>query len=398
MGSRMRHLVALLVFGCAITFLSMVTGCAAGNSAQASGSGGSSSSSGSSPTPANVTSVYVYVSNPANNVIYAFQAAASGALTPVSGSPYTASGIGALATNNSWLFGVATKASEMVTYSISSSGGLTKVSSVTDANGPTSAFVDSYDEDVYTLGSANSNYDGFAVQQNGSLLSAGSAGGGPAVTAPQLAFTPNDTRAYGAGCSQGTPAVYGYTWVNTGKLTYFNANATLPAAPSGYQYCPEGAAVPCSCYVILPLERMTNNGATDTGSAQLAMFPIAADGTLTTSSTAANMPATDVGSVSPYPKFDPTNTYLAIPGSTGLQIFALSNDTLTSTGTVSITGGVNQVAWDNAGNLYALDWASGNLYVYHVTKGVPAAVSGSPYATGANSGTTPGLAVVVPSS
>lgn len=369
----------------------MLTGCGAGSAAASSGSGSSSTGP--------ITSPYVYVSNPATNAIYAFQAAADGTLTATSGSPYSVAGIGAMTADSSHLFGVDTAKSAIVTYSISSGGDLAKVSSVTDPNGATSAFRDAYDEDVYTLtgGASSHTYDGYAVQQGGSLLSVASAAGSAAITDPELGFTPNDQFAYGAGCSNGAASVYGYTWVNTGVLTPFDTKASIPAAPSGYQYCPMGAAVPCSCDVILPLERMTNNGQTDTGTAQLAVFPIASDGTLSTASTAANMPSTSVGTLSPYPQFDPSDTYLAIPGSTGLQIFKLSNAALTSTGVVPITGGVNQVAWDNAGNLYALNWSSGDLYAFHVTNGVPAEVSGSPYTTAPNAGVTPGLTVAVPS-
>lgn len=317
---------------------------------------------------------------------------------PVSGSPYKVSGtaeVDSLTTNSTYLFGVEEMSNAVVTYSIGSDGALTQVSSMTDSNGPASAFMDAAGTTVYSevLGVPNYTYDAYAVGQNGSLTDEGSANGGPLVNDSALSFTSNDSYAYGAGCYEGTPSVYSYSRGSNGALTYFSAGATYPTAPSGDTYCSGGSAVSGNTYLVMPLAPETNDGMTSAGSAQLAVYTIASNGMLTTSSTSSNMPAISVGNLEGNVEFDPTGTYLAVPGSNGLQIFSFSKGTLTSTGTETISGGVQLVAWDKSGNVYALNTTSGQLYVYHTTNGVPAAVTGSPYSTGATTSGVQGLAV-----
>lgn len=316
----------------------------------------------------------------------------------MAGSPYTAAGttgIDALTANGSYLFGVEETSNAVVSYSIGSDGALTQASTLTDTNGPASAFMDAAGATVYSevLGVANYTYDAYAVGQNGSLTNEGSANGGPLVTDPALSFTSNDSYAYGAGCYRGSPWVYSYTRGSNGALTYFDADSTFPAAPSEDSWCAGGPAVSGNTYLVMPLAPMTNYGMTGAGPAQLAVYTIAANGMLTTSSTSSNMPTISVGDLEGNVEFDPTGTYLAVPGSTGLQIYTFSNGTLTSAGTETISGGVQMVAWDTSGNVYALNTTSGQLYVYHTTNGVPAAVSGSPYSVGATTSGVQGLAV-----
>lgn len=413
MSLRPRQLFILFSSLCTIAFFGFIAGCGnsagtqvASNSGTGSGSGnpsgspsgagsgsGPSSGGGSGPSTTG-NGAYVFVSNPTTNAIYEFAAAANGTMTPVPGSPYKISSPGALTANSSYLFALE-PTNNIVSYSIGTGGALTKASSITDSNGPGTAFMDAIGQTVYTeiFGVANYTYDAFALQQNGALTAKGSASGGPLVTDPRLSFTSNNAFAYGAGCYKGSPSEYAYTRAATGTLTYFNPDATLPQPPNGDGYCPVGTAVSGNGSLVMPLELVTNDGLTDAGSGQLAIFTIGANGTLTTSSTAATMPTPQVGSINYVPEFDPTGTYLAVGGSTGLAIYSFSNGTLTLTGTEQVPNGVQQLAWDTSGNLYAIDWTTGNVYGYHVVKGVPTEVSGSPYVTAASSNSTPGFAV-----
>jgi 6-phosphogluconolactonase (cycloisomerase 2 family) len=327
---------------------------------------------------------YVYVSLPTANQLYAFSAAADGTLTAQTGSPYSETDIQAVTTNGSYLFGVNEGASSILSWSIGSNGALTQTSSVNDSNGPASAFMDAAGKTFYSevLGVANYTYDAFSVGTNGALTAQGSANGSLTDDA-QLSFTSDDSYAYGAGCYHGNPIIYAYTRGSNGVLTAFNADDTQPMAPSGYQYCTLGTAVSGN-YLIAPLELSTSNGLQDAGSGQLAVYTIGSNGTLTTSSTSSNMPTPNVGSINYQVEFDPTGTYLAVPGTTGIAFYSFSKGTLTLAGNEPLPNGAHQIAWDKSGNLYAVDWKSGNVYVFHLTNGVPAPASGSPFKTAAS--------------
>jgi len=82
-------------------------------------------------------------------------------------------------------------------------------------------------------------------------------------------------------------------------------------------------------------------------------------------------------------RFDPTQTWLAVGGSTGVQIFHWANGKLTSTSTVPIPAakGAFRVRWDAAGHLFVLNTNSdtgSTLYVLNVVNGVATPAPGSP--------------------
>jgi WD40 repeat protein len=111
-------------------------------------------------------------------------------------------------------------------------------------------------------------------------------------------------------------------------------------------------------------------------------FAIAADGSLSTSDTASTAPTVTVGDVNDY-RLDPTGNWLAVGGTTGVQIFHWANGKLTSTSTVPIPdlNGVFLLRWDNAGHLFVLNSntdTGASLFVFNVVNGVATPASDSP--------------------
>jgi len=360
-----------------------------GSGGSGSGSGGSGSGSGSS-TPAN--SAYVYVSTPSiaggpGNFITAYTAASDGALTQVSGSPFTTTAqVGEIAAAGKYLYAnmLANGTASITSYSIGATGALTQAITVTPpvsttpttgGSWVTTAFFDTSGQSFYDSGKA------FAVNSNGSLSYQGLVSHGDTVV-DALSFTPSDAFAYGGDCAGGTANFYGFTRASSGALTWFNTNANLPAPPTGNtegtSYCPDGAAVANNNTVVIALQLGTSANSYQ-GTNQLAVYSIAANGTLSTTNTAATMPSLNVAGYAEDYAFDPTDTWLAVGGSGGIQIFKLTNGVLAQTGSLALSGGVSQLAWDKSGHLYTYGQDSGDLSVITVANGVPTQASGSPY-------------------
>jgi hypothetical protein len=344
----------------------------------------------------NANSAYVYISTPAiagapGNFISGYTADANGKLTAIPGSPFKTAGQAAsIAANGKYL--LSAQGTNIVSYSIGASGAPAQVATLnvqqydkpSTSGFPAALFTDRNSETVYDEASAACNlsscYQAFALRAGGSLSYIGTPDySNPGV--PYLSFTADDHYAYGSDFVNGDRAnFYGFVRDAQGGLTYFNPHANLPA-PAAHQmsYLPYGAAVPDDEHVVVALQ---NGGQPDPGDAveQLAVYTIdAAGGDLTTADTAASMPDLAVGYANHY-RFDPTGQWLAAGGAKGVQIFAFRNGQLISTG---IDAGQNnetdELAWDNAGHLYALGKNSGLLFVYDVTNGVPTPAAGSPY-------------------
>jgi hypothetical protein len=95
---------------------------------------------------------YVYVtSSPSSGVnqINAYAAASNGALTPLSGSPFSTSGVYDIALNGGWLFG--TDGNNIYSFSIAANGSLTQVDelSVVSGGGLGSLFLDHTGTSLY---------------------------------------------------------------------------------------------------------------------------------------------------------------------------------------------------------------------------------------------------------
>lgn len=376
------------------------TGSGSGSPSGTGGAGGSGSgtgSGGSSGSSSSANSAFVYVSTPSisggpGNTITAYTAASDGALTQIAGSPYKTTGqAAAVAASGNLLF--VAEGGNIVAYTIGSSGALTagpttnaQAHDIPSTDGfPASLFTDPGGATLYDLASAGYNlgnqYQAYSIQQNGGLTFLNmTTQGNPADF--WLSFNTNDTFAYSSDCSGGTANFYAYSRASSGALTYFNPHASVPAPPAdnpgGTSYCPEGAAVAGNNYVVIALQLGTSANSYQ-GTNQLAVYAIAADGSLSTTNTAATMPSLSVSGYANDYAFDPTGTWLAAGGSGGVQIFKLSGGVLTETGSLALSGGVSQLAWDKAGHLYTYGQDSGDLNVLTVTNGVPAQASGSPH-------------------
>ena len=76
----------------------------------------------------------------------------------------------------------------------------------------------------------------------------------------------------------------------------------------------------------------------------------------------------------------PSGKYLAVGGTSGLQLFHFNgaNPITKFTGLIT-TDPINQLFWDNSNHLYALSQNSGKLFVFTVTSSGAKEAPGSPY-------------------
>jgi hypothetical protein len=117
---------------------------------------------------------------------------------------------------------------------------------------------------------------------------------------------------------------------------------------------------------------------------QLAVYTVDSTGNLMTKSTYSNMPSVLVGMVIDY-WMSPDGKYLAVGGSSGLEIFHFNGaNPITKFSGLLTNSRIGQIFWDNSGHVYALSVTAtrpskGKLFVYTVTsKGVTQA-PGSPH-------------------
>jgi len=92
------------------------------------------------------------------------------------------------------------------------------------------------------------------------------------------------------------------------------------------------------------------------------------------------MPSVLVGTVSAY-WMSPSGKYLAVGGTSGLQIFHFNGANPITKFTGLLTSSpINQIFWDNANHVYAISQKAGKLFVYTVTSTGVTQGPGSPHA------------------
>jgi hypothetical protein len=334
---------------------------------------------------------FVYVaSSPSSNTseINAFAAAPNGALSPVSGSPFSAD-VQYLAVNGKYLFG--SNGIYIYSFSIASRGALRKVASINaqqfnpyhcgaaydlflDHTGATLYDVD-YDADC-----ANTAYQSFGIDSfTGKLSYLGvTSAATPAFSVP-LSFIGNNEYAYSSSCYHFNPQIFGFKRNSDETLTYLNTNPPMPAAASGDFYCPGFAAADPTNHVAISVLPLSGSTWQPVGATQLAVYTADGSGNLTTNSTVSNMPTTAVTNVMDY-WMSPSGKLLAVAGTGGLQVFHFNGGNPITHYTGLLTKNqIDQLFWDNANHLYALSRSAGKLFVFTITPTSASQAPGSPY-------------------
>lgn len=288
---------------------------------------------------------------------------------------------GSLAVNSRFVF--ATDGQNIITYTRGSNGYLHQTASVDGTAHnitPQGSLVGSIilDRTGQTLYADEINYDGadddaytvWSVNSDGSLTYIAATGISADYFTP-LAFSQNDVYAYSYGCYFADWTVSGFTRNrNNGTLASFNPNAAIPPS-NGAMYCPDDLAASAMNFVAIDYNDISNPGA----NYLLAAYTVNSDGTL---GLVKNSEITTPFNGEHSMTFDPTGTYLAVAGGTGIQMYRLqTGGTLAPVGSVvdsNVT--FNVVRWDNSNHLYAI--SSSGLYIFTSNAGVLMRVLGSP--------------------
>ena len=351
-----------------------------------------SSATESNSTQASSSPVaYVYVSSAASLTaghIHGYAAAPNGALTAIPGSPFPTNGVNYMALNGAWLFGVANQFTDIESFSIAANGAL-KLRDTYNVTPPGPGVISVYLDhtgstlyaDFYTT---NNDFLSFSINPStGQLHEIGDLPGGPPDNSP-VSFIGNDVYAYSSSCYQFGQEIIGVKRNTNGTLSYLNNfSPPFPAEKHGGFYCPWLAAADPTNHLAVAMEPLTSNWVQD-GRWQLAVYTVDSTGNLTTKSTYSNMPSALVGTVIDY-WMSPDGKYLAVGGSSGLEIFHFNGaNPITKFSGLLTNSRITQIFWDNSGHVYALSQtytspSKDKLFVYTVTsKGVTQA-PGSPH-------------------
>ncbi|HEY6846583.1 MAG TPA: hypothetical protein VI320_10250 [Terracidiphilus sp.] len=339
---------------------------------------------------------YIYVSSTpasgANNEVEAFAASKTGELAPIAGSPFQEN-VTSMAVNGKYLFAANSNGFDIDSYLMEPDGALSYVTSFNAANsedcnflGP--LFLDHtgstlYDMEFNGSGCSNNTYQSFTLNKtNAHLLQLGNSGPNTWLNLP-ASFIGNNQYAYSAACSGNMYwGIYGFKRESNGMLTQAEISATPPSAPTGYFYCPSQAAADPSNHVAIAMQPVNQQTFSPDKPPQLATFTAAANGNLSTSSTARNMPETSVGSVTDL-NMAPSGKLLAVAGTGGLQVFHFNGASpITGYTGLLTTDEIDQFFWDNQNDLYAISRTAGKLFVFTITPSGYHQAPGSPYSVG----------------
>ncbi len=343
---------------------------------------------------------HVYVAEPTS--ILGYTAAADGRLTPIPGSPFSASVFG-LAATGTYLFGSDFDGVHVHAYHIQPNGSLTFATS-TDINqfnkGTTCPnlqasplVLDHTGATLYTVAyhgdTCNStSYKSFQINKTtGGLTYLGDSGTRLVWNFP-LRFNSTNEYAYGAGCVGGLTTPY---WADAfgvlkrssnGKLTYISAAAPMPPTKdSSYFFCRSHTAADPADNLIVGVYQLgpKSTGLFNEGS-MLATYDMESNGSLTTNSKYNNMPwVTEVGEIEDL-QMSPSGKFIAVAGGNGLEVRHANGDHAPTHYTGLLTSDlIGQTFWDNANHLYAIS-LFGRLHVFTITADSYSEAPGSPYA------------------
>lgn len=337
---------------------------------------------------------YIYVANSVGGnatEISAFAANGMGRLEPVPGSPFMDSA-GYMVVNGTYLMAVS--GSNINAYRIGDDGSLTyavttdyqqvlpgcgEAAQMAFDHTGQSLYVTEYDVDCTNNGvtdwavddaTGGLNYLGLTQTGNWNVNAA--------------YFIGNDQYAYtGYNHSCMYYSMNGFKRVENGMLTEFAPRMNSPTPPSGVRaYIPYLGAGDPSNHVAFA-EYPANPPGCASDPIQLATYTANADGSLNTTSTGQNMPATAIQSVYDL-KMAPSGKLLAVAGQQGLQVFHFNGaDPITQYTGLLTTDPISEMFWDNDNHLYAItgvfDSNVNRLHVFTVTSKEYREAPGSPY-------------------
>ncbi len=339
---------------------------------------------------------YVYVQT--SKGVVAYEAASTGALTKIGGSPFATSGqMGA--TNGSYLFSVGTD--YIHSYKVNSNGAIGRQVSEIDTQkyggaqcgtNLGGALLDHAGKYLYVLlaGSFGENacsaLQSYKVASNGELTFLGDTENdtyiihGEDTPVGISTISGNDNFAYGVISNEYASS---YTWFKRDSNGFLVTNSNFAGvgpepdpSVSDDQYCPLAVAADPTNHLAV----VVNEPLTDGPPPQLASFTINnSTGAIESTNTWENMPTPEF-----YPNvinMSPSGKLLAVAGA-GIQIFNFNGASpLTLSSSLSLPSrDFSELAWDKNNHLYALDFKTGGLYVYTVTSTSISAAPGSPYA------------------
>jgi hypothetical protein len=380
-------LVLALVSACASTVLA---------SAQAASSP-TDSSAQSSSSPA----AFIYlVSGPPDgkNQIYGYAAASDGALSAIPGTPFSTA-INDVVVNGKWLF--ATDGKNLDSFSIAANGSLKQVDTleVEPDGGLIHLFLDhtgtSLYADYYTTNNEELAYG--IDNATGGLTYINNIMSGPGF-GYVASFVGDNDYAYESSCYHFNPEIFGIHRSSDGAITMLDPNQVYPTAPAGDFYCPYLAAADPTDHLAIAEQPLNGNWYPE-GPYQLATYTVDSSGQLSTTSTYENMPTTEAGGAKGNDTsyltdywMSPTGQFLAVAGTSGLQVFHFNGaNPITKYTGLLVSDTVNQVFWDNSNHLYAIGNTAGKLWVFTVTETSVTQAPGSPYSV-----TSPADMIVLP--
>ncbi len=300
----------------------------------------------------NPTVAYAYLGETASK-IGVFAIKKDGSATLVAGSPFSGPS-GSIVVSSGFVFG--TDGTNIVTYSRLASGGLHVSSTINGTTHNVGALLGTMVLDrsgsvLYASadqGGGDVSYSEFAVQSKGVL-------GYRNTTATsvdynsQLQFSNDNKFAYGDSCFHADWDVFSFQRGSDGLLTMPKFFTAAAPPPGDKGICPGAMAVSAKGFLAVGVSGLSQN---------LAIYRISSSGSLTLVHLNAGLAGVRAL------RFDPTGTYLAVAGQTGIVTFRLnSTGTLTRLGSVVDSGlTFSDVKWDKSGHVYAISGAG--LYVF----------------------------------
>ena len=333
---------------------------------------------------------YIYVQTAAGVVGYS--AAANGALTKISGSPFKTTGLLAGSTGYAF-YSVGTDL--IHTYSLASNGAIgAQVSQINTQNysgadcgqalAGAAGVLDHSGKYFYNLLNNYGDcaaYQTYSVGKNGVLTfnnwTQVSQESGGVTTIPTILG--NESFAYAISSSGHQANIIGFQRETAGDLQAITFNETDPTNPETSWTPSLVTADPTNHLAALLL-------ANDSTPGQLASYTVDTHGNITSTNTSANMPFADFAPTNL--SMSPSGLLLAVGGSypltygvgNGLQIFHFNGaNPITSYSELLTNVDIDSVKWDTSNHLYAISNSTNRIYVYTVTPTSISAAPGSPF-------------------